>query len=47
MTREERIEKMLRLVLRGIKQKKIPDQSLVQGDKVIALSEMIEAALSK
>lgn len=47
MTREERLDKLLRLILRGLKNGNIKDASLISGDKVIALSAAIETALEK
>lgn len=36
---------MLKLVRRGIKSKHIADQSILRGEKVLALSDMIEDSI--
>lgn len=45
MTRAERLEKLMRLIKRGLDTGKIKDVSLIEGDKVHALSDLVTIAL--
>ena len=43
--RERKMEKVLLLIQKGFKEKKLADASLLVDSKVVALSDLVEAAL--